>query len=41
MREVGAKDLLTWIAGSDLCFPNLDEARVLTGADTAEEAAVR
>ena len=35
MREVGAKDLLTWIAGSDLCFPNLDEARVLTGADTS------
>ncbi|WP_225755251.1 carbohydrate kinase family protein [Actinotalea sp. Marseille-Q4924] len=40
LREVGAASFLAWTAGSALCFPNSDEARVLTGADTAEEAAV-
>ncbi|MBC7291537.1 MAG: hypothetical protein H5T83_09445, partial [Actinotalea sp.] len=40
LREVGPAEFLAWTAGADLCLPNLDEARVLTGVADAEDAAV-
>ena len=39
LAEVGADAFLAWTAGADLCFPNLDEARVLTGLDDPVAAA--
>lgn len=41
LAEVGAAEFLSWTAGAALCFPNLDEARVLTGLTDAVEAAAR
>jgi ribokinase len=39
LRDVGAERFLDWIGRPDLLFPNLDEARVLTGLDDPEAAA--
>jgi sugar/nucleoside kinase (ribokinase family) len=39
LAEVGAHNVLAWTRGADLCFPNLDEARVLTGLDDPRDAA--
>ena len=41
LRSAGAEAWLTWTAGADVCLPNLDEARVLTGADDPATAAQR
>ena len=41
LAEVGASEFLAWTAGAALSFPNLDEARVLTGLDDADAAAAR
>jgi sugar/nucleoside kinase (ribokinase family) len=38
LQEAGPARFLDWTAGAQVCFPNLDEGRVLTGA--AEPAAV-
>src|SRR5260370_23429766 len=35
----GPGRFLEWTGGADLCFPNLDEARLLAGADEPEAAA--
>lgn len=40
LREAGVAAWLAWTAGADLCLPNLDEARLLTGADDAATAAL-
>ncbi len=39
LREVGAAEFLAWTAGAALCFPNHDEAHVLTGVERPEDAA--
>jgi sugar/nucleoside kinase (ribokinase family) len=39
LRTCGAERVLEWIGRVDVLLPNLDEARVLTGADDAEAAA--
>jgi sugar/nucleoside kinase (ribokinase family) len=39
LRDVGADRFRSWISGAAACFPNLDEARELTGCDQAEAAA--
>lgn len=39
LAEVGAEDFLAWTAGARLCFPNHDEARVLTGLTDPTAAA--
>lgn len=39
LAEVGADVFLSWTAGAALCFPNLDEARVLAGLDDPVAAA--
>ncbi len=33
LREIGPANFLRWTRGVDMCFPNEDEARVLTGAE--------
>lgn len=38
LREMGVDAFLEWTAGADLCFPNLDEARLLTGRSDPAEA---
>jgi sugar/nucleoside kinase (ribokinase family) len=35
----GVERVLSWVGGADVLLPNLDEARVLTGADEPEAAA--
>ncbi|SRR5579883_139 len=37
LREIGPQNFLAWTAGVDMCFPNEDEARVLTGAESTDE----
>jgi ribokinase len=39
LRDVGVERVLEWMGDVDVLLPNLDEARVLTGLDGAEEAA--
>lgn len=39
LADVGPDRFRTWTAGAHLVFPNLAEARLLTGTNTAEEAA--
>ncbi|WP_027007384.1 carbohydrate kinase family protein [Conexibacter woesei] len=39
LQATGVEHVLRWIAGADTLLPNLDEARVLTGADDPEAAA--
>jgi sugar/nucleoside kinase (ribokinase family) len=39
LRDVGAERFRDWISPAAACFPNLDEARELTGRDDPEEAA--
>ncbi|HET6509336.1 MAG TPA: PfkB family carbohydrate kinase [Baekduia sp.] len=39
LRACGAARFLEWVRGVDALLPNLDEARVLTGADDPEAAA--
>lgn len=39
LLAAGADNFLAWTAGADICVPNLDEARVLTGCDSAADAA--
>jgi ribokinase len=39
LQAAGVERFLGWIAGADVLLPNLDEARVLTGADDPETAA--
>ncbi len=41
LDAVGPQAFRTWIAGVDVLLPNLDEARLLTGAARPDEAAVR
>ena len=41
LRVAGAEQWLAWTAGADLCLPNLDEARLLTGTSDPAEAALR
>jgi sugar/nucleoside kinase (ribokinase family) len=36
LREIGPANFLRWTRGVDLCFPNEDEARVLTGAESTD-----
>jgi len=36
VRDAGRDAFLEWTAGAQLVFPNLDEGRLLTGADEAE-----
>lgn len=33
LNDVGADTFVSWVSGSDLLFPNLDEGRVLSGRD--------
>jgi len=40
LRDIGAGRFLEWTRGADLCFPNLDEGRLLSG-ETDPEAAAR
>lgn len=40
LAAVGAEAFLEWVEGVDLLLPNADEARVLSGEDDAEAAAV-
>jgi sugar/nucleoside kinase (ribokinase family) len=37
LRQVGPAAFLEWTSGARFAFPNLDEARLLTGLDKAEE----
>jgi sugar/nucleoside kinase (ribokinase family) len=37
LREIGPSNFLTWTKGVSMCFPNEDEARVLTGVSTPDE----
>lgn len=39
LRHIGPDEFIRWTAGCDLCFPNLDEGRVLTGADLPNDVA--
>lgn len=39
LREVGPGRFLEWTRGADLCFPNLDEGRLLSGEAEPEAAA--
>lgn len=41
LSEVGPASFLAWTDGADVVFPNLAEARALTGCTTADEAAER
>lgn len=41
LQHLGAARFLAWTAAAQLCLPNLDEARLLTGTDDAETAARR
>lgn len=41
LDEVGAENFLRWTATADVCFPNRDEARCLTGSTDPEIAAAR
>jgi sugar/nucleoside kinase (ribokinase family) len=41
LREIGPANFLVWTRGVDMCFPNQDEARALTGADAPEEQLAR
>jgi sugar/nucleoside kinase (ribokinase family) len=41
LAEVGPDAFLEWVAGCGLVFPNLDEARMLTGTSEVEAAAER
>ena len=36
LREVGPKDFLAWTKGMHICFPNADEAELLTGTTESE-----
>lgn len=36
LREIGSANFLRWTAGIDMCFPNEDEARVLTDAESTD-----
>lgn len=40
LRAAGAEQWLAWTRGADICLPNLDEARLLTGADDAGDGAL-
>jgi len=40
LRDIGPHRFLEWTRGADLCFPNLDEGRLLSG-ETDPEAAAR
>ena len=39
LAAAGVERFLTWTHGADLCLPNLAEARLLSGADSPEQAA--
>ena len=41
LAEVGPQSFLEWTAGASLSFPNLDEAKVLTGLTDTEAAAIK
>lgn len=41
LREIGPRNFLAWTAGVDMCFPNEDEARTLTGAARTDEQLAR
>lgn len=41
LAAVGSSRFLDWTRGANLCLPNLDEARVLTGASDLSDAAAR
>jgi sugar/nucleoside kinase (ribokinase family) len=41
LREIGPANFLAWTQGVSMCFPNEDEARVLTGADAPDEQLAR
>ncbi len=36
LREMGPRNFLAWTQGAAICFPNAEEALVLTGADEGE-----
>lgn len=38
LRQVGAEAFLRWSSWADVCVPNLDEGRVLSGCSDAEKA---
>jgi sugar/nucleoside kinase (ribokinase family) len=41
LREVGAKQFLDWTEGAAICFPNLEEAALLSGAsDPLEQVTI-
>jgi sugar/nucleoside kinase (ribokinase family) len=37
LREMGAANFLAWTRGAQICFPNSDEAAILTGTDDRSE----
>jgi sugar/nucleoside kinase (ribokinase family) len=39
LRHIGPDEFIRWTSGCDLCLPNLDEGRVLGGADLPDEVA--
>jgi sugar/nucleoside kinase (ribokinase family) len=41
LREIGPANFLAWTRGVAMCFPNEDEARVLTDADAPSEQLAR
>jgi sugar/nucleoside kinase (ribokinase family) len=41
LREIGPSNFLAWTRGVDMCFPNEDEARALTGASAPDEQLAR
>jgi sugar/nucleoside kinase (ribokinase family) len=40
LNQVGPQRFLEWTRGADICFPNMDEGRLLTG-ETSPEGIVR
>ena len=39
LTEVGPQQFLSWTQGAQLCFPNLDEGRLLSGEENPEAVA--